>query len=99
MSISKASKPFRTVKEMYPYIVQALIDVYSKIRSFVVDLFTSACMCSFSKNSFTIFASNNLSNHLSPCKQHSQGLPKPWVPHPGFGVGYGGFYPGARASR
>jgi hypothetical protein len=51
------------------------------------------------KNSFTIFASIFLSNHFSPCRQHYQGLPKPWVPHLGFGVKYKGFYEGAGTSR
>jgi len=55
-------------------------------------------MCSFSKNSFIISTSKKLFDHLSPCRQHNQGLPKPWAPHPRFGVGYGGFYGGAGAS-
>jgi hypothetical protein len=80
------------MKKMYLVIIQALINVCSKIRSFVVDLSTSTGMCPSSKNSFSIFASKFLSNHLSPCEQHYQGLPKPWAPHPIFGVGYGGFY-------
>jgi hypothetical protein len=28
-------------------------------------------MCSFLKKSFTIFTSEILSNHFSPCKQHN----------------------------
>jgi hypothetical protein len=59
-----------------------------------VDLSTSTCMYSSLKNSFIISASNFLFNHLSPCRQHCQGLPKPWAPHPSFEDGYGGFYGG-----
>jgi len=99
MFISKARKPFRATKEMHLATIQALINVYSKIRSFVVDLSTFTNMCPSSKNSFIIFASKKLSNHLSPCRQHCQGLPKPWVAHPSFGVGYGAFYRGAKTSR
>jgi hypothetical protein len=88
------------VKEMHPFIVQALINICSKIGSFVVDLFTSTNMClTFSKKSFTISTSKNLSNHLSPYRQHSQGLPKPWVPHPSFGIRHGGFYKGVGVSH
>jgi hypothetical protein len=68
MSISKVGEPFRVAKEMHPSTVQALIDVYSKTRSSIADLSTSTVMCYFSKNSFTIFASKNFSNHLSPYK-------------------------------
>ncbi len=57
MSLSKAGRPFRATKEMHLAIIQALIDVCSKTRSYVADLFTSTCMCFSSKNSFTIFAS------------------------------------------
>jgi len=98
MSISKAGKPFRAVKEMHFVIVQALIDVYSKIGYFIADLFAPIGMCPSSRNSFSIFASNIVSNHLSPCKQHCQGLPKPWAPHLGFGIRYGGFHGGVGTS-
>jgi len=67
MSISKASRPFRVAKEMHPPTILALIDVYSKTKSFVADLSTSTCMCSFSKISFTIPTSKKNSDHLSPC--------------------------------
>jgi hypothetical protein len=49
MSISKARKPFRAAKKMHFATVQALIKVYSKIRSFVADVFTSTNMCPSSK--------------------------------------------------
>jgi hypothetical protein len=88
MSISKASRPFKVPKEMYPSTIQALINVCSKIKSFVADLSTSTHICYFSKK---------LSYHISPYRQHSQGLSKPWAPHPSFGVRYGGFYKGVRA--
>jgi hypothetical protein len=55
-----------------------------------MDLSTSTSMCLSLKKSFSIFASKIMSNHLSPCGQHYQGLPKLWAPHPGFGVKYGG---------
>ncbi len=45
MSISKANWPFKATKEMHFAIVQALIDVYSKIISSIMDLFASTCMC------------------------------------------------------
>ncbi len=99
MFISKANKLFKATKKMHLSIFQALINVCSKTRSFVVNLSPSTSMCSFSKNSFTIFASKILFDHLSPYKQHNQGLPKPWAPHHGFGVGYRGFYKGVRTSR
>jgi hypothetical protein len=76
---------------MHLAIVQALIDIYSKTGSSVTDLSTSTGMCLSLKNSFSIFASKIMSNHLSPCEQHYQGLPKPWAPRPGFGVKFGGF--------
>jgi hypothetical protein len=79
---------------MHLTTIQALIDVYYETRSSIVDLSTSTNMYPFSKKSFTIYASIFLSNHLSPCRQHNQGLPKPWVPHPNLGIGYGGFYEG-----
>jgi hypothetical protein len=37
MSISNVNKPFKAVKEMHIATIQALIDVYSKIGSFVAD--------------------------------------------------------------
>jgi hypothetical protein len=52
-------------------------------------------MCPSSRNSFSIFASNIMSNHLSPSMQHCHGLPKPWAPHLDFGIRYGGFHRGA----
>jgi hypothetical protein len=67
MSISTADRPFRAAKEMHPFTIQDLIDVCSKTKSFVADLSASIGMCSFSKKSFTIFASKFVSNHLSPC--------------------------------
>ncbi len=88
-------RPFRAAKEMHLATVHALINVFSKIESSIADLSTSISMCFSSKNSFIISASKFLSNHFSPCRQHSQGLPKPWVAHPSFGVRYGGFYGGA----
>jgi hypothetical protein len=99
MSISKASKPFGATKEMRHVIVHALINVCSKIGSFITDLSTSTSMCYSLKNSFIISTSKNLSDHLSPCKQHCQDLAKPWAPHPSFEDKYGGFYGGARASH
>jgi len=99
MSISKVSMPFKALKEIHFVIVQALIDVCSKTTSSIADLSTSTSMCPSSRNSFSIFASNIVSNHLSPCKQHCQGMPKPWAPHLGFGVKYGGFHGGVGASR
>jgi hypothetical protein len=79
MSISKVGKPFKVVKEMHLTIIQALINFYFKIGSYVVNLFASTSTCSSSKNSFTIFSSKNLFDHLSPCRQHCQGMPKPWA--------------------
>ncbi len=99
MFISKVDKPFKATKEMHLAIVQALIDIYSKTGSSVTDLFTSIGMCLTLKNSFSFFASKIMSNHLSPCEQHYQGLPKPWAPHLGFGVKYGGFNRGVRTFR
>jgi sensor histidine kinase YesM len=93
MSISKANRLFRVAKEMHPPTILALIDVYSKTRSFVADLSTSTCLCSFSKISFIIPTSKKLSNHLSPYKS------KPWAPHPSFGIRYEGFYEGVRTSH
>jgi hypothetical protein len=98
MFIFKVGRPFKGAKEMHPSIVQALINVCSKTWSFVANLFASTNTCSFFKNSFTISTSKKLSNHFSPCRQHSQDLPKPWVPHPNFGIGYGGFYGGVGVS-
>jgi hypothetical protein len=98
MFIYKVSRPFKVVKEMHLSTIQALINVCSKTRSLVANLSTSIGMCSFSKTSFIISTSKNLFDHLSPYRQHNQGLPKPWAPHPTFGVGYGGFYGGAGAS-
>jgi hypothetical protein len=72
--------------------------MFVKTGSLVANLSTSIGMCSFSKNSFIIFTSNFLFDHLSPYRQHNQGLPKPWAPHPSFGVGYGGFYQGVGTS-
>jgi hypothetical protein len=97
MFISKAGRPPKVAKEMHPSIIHALIDVCSKTRSSIMDLSASTGMCSFSKNSFIISTSNFLYNHISP--QHYQGLPKPWAPHPGFGVGYGSFYASVGASH
>jgi hypothetical protein len=77
MFISKAGKPFKVAKEMHLVIVQALIDVCSKIKSFIADLFASTSMCFSSKKSFTISASKFLFDHFSPCRKHYQGLPKP----------------------
>ncbi len=45
MFISKVRKPFKAAKEMHLVIVQALIDVCSKIGSFVTDLYESTGMC------------------------------------------------------
>jgi hypothetical protein len=56
-------------------------------------------MCPSLKNSFSIFASKIMSKHLSPCGQQYQGLPKPWAPHPSFGIKYGSFNRGARTSH
>jgi hypothetical protein len=69
MSISKVDKCLRATKEMYLAIDQALIDVYFKTRSSIAILSASTCMCPSLKNSFIIFASIFLSNHLSPCRQ------------------------------
>jgi hypothetical protein len=74
MSISKVGKPFRAAKEMLFVTIQTLIDVCSKTGSSIADLFASTGMCPSSRNSFSIFASNIVSNHLSPCRQHYQGL-------------------------
>ncbi len=71
MSISKVNVPFKTTKEMHPSNFQASIDVSSKIGSSVVNLSVFTNMCSFLKKSFTIFTSEILSNHFSPCKQHN----------------------------
>jgi hypothetical protein len=51
MFISKANRPFKAIKEMHFATIYALIDVYSKTRSSVVDLYASTCMCLSSKNS------------------------------------------------
>jgi hypothetical protein len=99
MLISKVGKPFKVTKEMHLATIQTLIGIYSKTWSFVVDLFTSIDMCFSSNNSFLTSVSNIVSNHLSPCKQHFQGLPKPWAPHPSLGVGYGGIHGGAGTSH
>jgi hypothetical protein len=56
-------------KEMHLVTIQALIDVYSKIRSSVADLSTYTSMCLSSKDYFSISTSNIVSNHLSPCTQ------------------------------
>jgi hypothetical protein len=76
-----------------------MIDVCSKKGSFVMDLSASTSMYSFSRNSFTISSSKKHFGHLSPYKQHSQALPKPWAPHLGFVVKYGGFCGGVGAFR
>jgi hypothetical protein len=65
MFISKGIRPFKVAKEMHLIIIQALIDLCSKIGSFIVDLSASTCMCFFSKNSIIISASKFLSDHLS----------------------------------
>jgi hypothetical protein len=98
MSISKVRRPFRAAKEMHLVTIQVLIDIYSRTRSYVVDLSTSLGMCLSSKNPSSISMSIFLSNHLSPYMQHCQGLPKPWVPRLGFGVRYEGFYKSVGAS-
>jgi hypothetical protein len=66
MSISKPVNPLRLQRKCI--LLLFLINVYSKIGPFVANLFASTCMCSSSKNSFTVFASKKLSNHLSPCR-------------------------------
>jgi hypothetical protein len=71
MSISKVDKPFLALKEMHFSTIQTLIDVYSKTRSSIMDLFASTCMCSFSKKSFTISAFKKKIDHLSPYMQHN----------------------------
>jgi hypothetical protein len=38
MSISKVDRPFMATKEMHPSTIQALINVCSKIGSFIMDL-------------------------------------------------------------
>ncbi len=58
MSISKVGRPFRVAKEMHIGIVQALIDVCSKVGSFIVDLSTSKNMCFSSKNSQSLQQKN-----------------------------------------
>jgi hypothetical protein len=50
MSISKVDMPFKVAKEVHFVIVQALIDVCSKIKSSIADLFTSTSMCPSSRN-------------------------------------------------
>jgi len=55
-------------------------------------------MCPSSKISFSISVSKIVSNHLSPYRKHYQGLPKLSMPQPNFGIRYGGFYEGAKAS-
>jgi hypothetical protein len=55
-------------------------------------------MCPSSKNSFAISASKLVFDHFSFYKQQCQGLPKPWAPHLGFGIKYGGFYGSVGAS-
>ncbi len=60
MSISKADRPFRVAKEMHIGIVQALIDVCSKVGSFIVDLSTSKNMCFSSKNSQSLHQKKSL---------------------------------------
>jgi hypothetical protein len=77
MFIFKAGRPFKVAKEMHLAIVHALIDVCSKIKSFVANLSTSTSMCFSSRNSFIISASKFLFDHFSPCRKHYQGLPKP----------------------
>jgi hypothetical protein len=52
MFISKVGRPSKAAKEMHLAIIQALINVCSKTRSFVADLFISIGMCLSSKNSF-----------------------------------------------
>jgi hypothetical protein len=54
MFISKASMPFKATKEMHLVMVHTWIDVCSKTRSFIMNLFTSIGMCLSSRNSFSI---------------------------------------------
>jgi len=52
MSISKVNRPFRVAKEMHLATIQALIDIYSKTRSYVANLSTTSCMCLLQKIHF-----------------------------------------------
>jgi hypothetical protein len=49
MSLSKAGGPFRAANEMHLVTVRTLINVYSKTRSYVADLFISIGMCPSSR--------------------------------------------------
>jgi hypothetical protein len=64
MFVSKVGRPFRATKEMHLAIIQALINVYSKIGFFVANLSASIGMCLSSKKSFSSSPSKVVSNHL-----------------------------------